>query len=276
MGRAVALKWHDATIRELAAQGNNASAIAEALGASVAGVCRYLKVNGISADSGHRATPEQIERHQTMLLMYLGGLTYAEIGQEFGVTRQCVQQVLNRYGVSYLDSTRGEQIRVRNEARKVARRAALEKRVGARWGVSVDEWRQLRRDGTVRRYEQHRNNARSRGIPFLLSFPAWLGIWRDSGKYQLMGRGKGRYCMARNGDAGAYEVGNVSIVPTVQNSRDAVEQWRGKTKTHRGVFLLYPGRPNPYLAKVGGRRIGYFPTEEAAVAARAVHLAQAA
>lgn len=67
------------------------------------------------------------------------------------------------------------------------------------------------------RFYTHRSNAKRRNIPFLLSFDEWWKIWQDSGKWTQCGKGKGKYCMARPGDQGAYEIGNVRICLNEEN-----------------------------------------------------------
>jgi|KBSMisStandDraft_5_1062788.scaffolds.fasta_scaffold00219_2 hypothetical protein len=67
-------------------------------------------------------------------------------------------------------------------------------------------------------FRDHRNSARARGIPFLLTFDEWLSIWTASGKFHLRGRESGCYVMARFGDRGAYVVGNVEIISHESNS----------------------------------------------------------
>lgn len=64
----------------------------------------------------------------------------------------------------------------------------------------------------------HRASARQRGIPFRLTFGQWLGIWKRSGRLSRRGCRTGQYVMARFGDQGAYEVGNVRIVTAYQNN----------------------------------------------------------
>ncbi len=272
----------------MAANGADFREIGAAVGATAAGVKVYCIRYGITVaplkkDTERRPVREcparniprgPGERDIRMAEMYLGGATYQAIGEEFGVTRERVRQLLKKYhGISFKDSPRPAQVAQRDEAKRSARRAAFEARIARLWGVPVAEWKALRKDGTVRRFEQHRKNAQYRGIEFRLTFAEWLQIWRDSGKLHLVGRGKGKYCMARRGDAGAYEIGNVDIKPTVENSREAVEQWRGKTKVNRGVFLLYPGKPLAWMAKVKGKSIGYFPDEQSAVIARKNYMA---
>lgn len=65
-----------------------------------------------------------------------------------------------------------------------------------------------------------RVSARWRGIEFKLSFDEWWEIWQKSGHWQERGRGVDKYCMARIGDKGAYEVGNVKIVTGSRNSSE--------------------------------------------------------
>jgi hypothetical protein len=69
----------------------------------------------------------------------------------------------------------------------------------------------------ARRFAEHRDNAAKRGIPFRLTFEQWFAIWEASGKWKQRGTRRGQYCMARPGDRGAYEVGNVTICLNEEN-----------------------------------------------------------
>ena len=71
-------------------------------------------------------------------------------------------------------------------------------------------------------YLSQLKNARERGIEFRLTFPEWLEIWIRSRRLHLRGRGKGKYCMSRKEDKGAYEVGNVKINLNKTNTQDAL------------------------------------------------------
>lgn len=68
---------------------------------------------------------------------------------------------------------------------------------------------------------KQRAHAKERGIPFLLTFGEWLDIWTRSGKLEKRGKGRGRYCMARFNDQGAYQTTNVEIIPYEKNLSDA-------------------------------------------------------
>jgi hypothetical protein len=75
-----------------------------------------------------------------------------------------------------------------------------------------------------------KRRAKGRGIPFLMSFTEWWGVWQASGKWHERGRRRDQYCMARHGpDIGPYKIGNVKIVT---NSQNGVEQ---KTRRGRGL-----------------------------------------
>jgi hypothetical protein len=71
-----------------------------------------------------------------------------------------------------------------------------------------------------RRWQKHRINAKTRGVPFRLTFEEWLKIWEDSGHLGESGSYRGQYHMARFGDKGAYEVGNVRIITAEANHRE--------------------------------------------------------
>jgi hypothetical protein len=69
-----------------------------------------------------------------------------------------------------------------------------------------------------RKYDSHRANAGKRGIPFELTFDEWLGVWGD--KLDRRGNHKDELVMCRNGDRGAYAVGNVRIASPAENAQD--------------------------------------------------------
>jgi hypothetical protein len=69
-------------------------------------------------------------------------------------------------------------------------------------------------------FAKQKQHAKLRGIPFLLTFEEWSAIWHESGKFADRGRCKGQYVMARFGDRGGYEIGNVYIITHSQNVSD--------------------------------------------------------
>ena len=78
-----------------------------------------------------------------------------------------------------------------------------------------------RKDRPRHKFNQHRFDAKKRGVPFLLTFEEWFEIWNASGHFHERGPRRGQYCMSRFGDKGPYAVGNVFIQLTTQNSSDA-------------------------------------------------------
>jgi len=98
-----------------------------------------------------------------------------------------------------------------------------------------------------------------------LTFDQWLDIWLASGKLLMRGLRKGQYCMARKGDLGHYEIGNVSIQLSSENARDAklgrpglkgrVSPTKGMKKSeetkskHRTAKLAQPKKPCPHCAE---------------------------
>jgi hypothetical protein len=73
------------------------------------------------------------------------------------------------------------------------------------------------KDIIVRTYNQQKDNAKRRGIPFDLTFSEWGQIWLDSGHFGDWGRRGHEYCMARFEDEGAYTIGNVKIITASEN-----------------------------------------------------------
>jgi hypothetical protein len=78
-------------------------------------------------------------------------------------------------------------------------------------------------------YLEQKNNAKGRGILFLLTFDQWWSTWEQSGHWHERGKGRHKYCMARIGDVGAYELGNIKII---RHESNVSEGQRGKAKSN--------------------------------------------
>lgn len=142
------------------------------------------------------------------------------------------------------------------------------------YGVTEAQWYELKeierrmrseghgRDRTpITAFTKQRTRAANRGIEWKLSLWEWWSVWVESGKW--LERGKGGYVMCREGDRGAYQIGNVRIDHCSQNSREALR----KDDLPMGVFRT----PYGFISKrkVNGKltRFGTFSTIEAASAA---------
>jgi hypothetical protein len=79
-----------------------------------------------------------------------------------------------------------------------------------------------------RRYHRHKCVAKQRKVPFELSYNEWITIWLESGKYDMMGSGKGKFCMSRCNDVGPYSIDNVFIQLHTDNQIQGV---KGRKKT---------------------------------------------
>jgi len=87
-----------------------------------------------------------------------------------------------------------------------------------------------------RAYHQHRGNAKLRGVSFLLSFEEWYDVWISSGYWDQRGPASDQYCMARFGDVGAYEVGNVKIITNRENRGERNARWAARFGADNPAF----------------------------------------
>lgn len=78
-----------------------------------------------------------------------------------------------------------------------------------------------------RAYLSQRRSAKQRGIEFLFSLPDWWKWWQANG-WENRGRGRGKNVMARLGDRGAYEPGNVYSA-TFEANAAATRHWDTET-----------------------------------------------
>lgn len=209
-------------------------------------------------------------RTERMAEMYRSGLTLQAIGDEYSLTRERVRQLIAFVG---LNGKKGG-THVKASERQIAKRASRDTRYIKRYGCSFAQWQTIEDGG--RGYDCQRRNSRYRGIEWKINRWQWWTLWQESGKWDLRGRGKGKYCMARHNDTGAYEVGNVSIVPNEKNCSDARRNPNRRPRRKRadmtGIYRLYPNYKNPYVVKHGSSYVGNAATYKEALAMKRAHL----
>lgn len=163
-------------------------------------------------------------RELAMCALYRSGQTLVEIGNRYGMTRKRVRQLIKRHGL--VGKHGGARVRARRQ--RANRDAAQDERYLAKYGCTVAQYKVLLTMGNpisvyrtpCRAFVQQANSAKQRGIPWHLKLWEWWQIWDASGKWTERGRGQG-YCMARRGDEGAYETGNVFITSAINNASHA-------------------------------------------------------
>jgi len=170
---------------------------------------------------------------------YKAGETLAQIGISFGVSRERIRQLVASRGISSDEGGLSIHLFL-NRAEPSPTK--LEIRCLQAIGCARDEYFQLTGEKYkylsthARRYHEHKQNAIRRGIGFTLTFPQWFGIWKQSGHYGERGRGK--YCMGRIGDTGAYSVDNVYICTVSQNFHD--QYFSGKERKRKIHVVATP------------------------------------
>jgi hypothetical protein len=78
--------------------------------------------------------------------------------------------------------------------------------------------------------------------------------------------------MSRLNDEGPYAIGNVEIKTLSENSAEAFS--RKPNKKNKGVFNILQGRERSWLSKYGKLSLGWFASEEEAVAAREKYITE--
>lgn len=162
----------------------------------------------------------QIERRSVIRSMRAEGKTLQQIGDALGISRERVRQVCVSIGATK------PQRPVNAPARRAPRRVTMFREI--REPVVLAGMRD-----PYPAYKTHKFGSRYRGIEFKLTFLQWWDLWRDH--WADRGRGSLSKVMCRQMDAGAYEVGNVSIKTVRENGHDRAlaHRWtKGVLRTH--------------------------------------------
>ena len=117
--------------------------------------------------------------HSDIVEFYRSGKTLAQIGEIYGLSRQRIQQITKKLGLSARDG--GARVRAVPEPERTRRQA----------------------------FGLQKSMAKQRGIEWLLTFDEWWEIWAP--RWDNRGRRSGQMVMCRNRDKGPYCVGNVRI-----------------------------------------------------------------
>lgn len=219
-------------VKACAADGYTMREAAERLCINYSTVFRYRHEFQIHFMSRyHRAAPRKTSdpRSPLMAALYRDGYTLAKIGEQYGLTRERVRQILMKYhGIRATDGG----IHKAAAQRRAKRDQRLEAECLAYYGCSRAQLEAVREFGRqaakagdkksinpLVAYKNQKGSAAWRGIPWELNFWQWWTIWQESGHWHERGRGAG-FVMCRVGDEGPYAVGNVFIATGCENSSD--------------------------------------------------------
>jgi hypothetical protein len=70
------------------------------------------------------------------------------------------------------------------------------------------------------KFNNHRVDARRRGIEFLFTFEEWWAWWQVDNRWENRGRGANQFVMARHGDQGPYAPWNVRCTTARENTQE--------------------------------------------------------
>lgn len=181
--------------------------------------------------AGRRAS--KLARAAEMAGLYAGGKTLQEIGEQFGVTRERVRQLLKFSDVT----AKCGGASVKAERARAERMAKIDAIYRARFGLPRAEYWAIPAKARLA-YSRQKVNAAKRGIEWALPIADWWEIWVKSGKWEQRGRGQG-YCMGRKGDCGPYSRENVYICTIGQNFSDSYLWKPAHQRARRGTVRKY-------------------------------------
>lgn len=170
-------------------------------------------------------------RNARIIELCRAGLTLQQVGDQYDISRERIRQIVARAGV--VAQERGRAVRAVakrgavSERRRIKRDQWAQSRYGCDYQtlIELNETHKTKQLGCyAQAYIYQLRNAAARGIPFRLTFPQWMQVWRASGHFHDRGRGIGKFCMSRFQDRGAYEVGNVYIQLATENSSEAIRR----------------------------------------------------
>lgn len=193
-------------------------------------------------------------RAAKMAALYRSGMTLQQIGEQYGLTRERVRQLMTKHqGMRH----NGGGQHIKAVARRQQSSAAKDARYLRKYGCTFEQYVEVREIGRamraqgagiyqtpLRAFINQKNNAKRRSIPWELTFWQWWTIWQESGKWAERGRAKDAYVMSRFRDAGAYAPGNIYIGTLAENS---------SIQPNNPYRFSHPDHDRAYAQRLGAR-----------------------
>lgn len=174
---------------------------------------------------------------------FVCGVPMAEIGEEIGLTRERIRQILRGFGLSSEDGGFQIQRHLQELSNMRERERHLNRRCREMYGCDCATVRAINgelapigRSGPCYSYRQLRRNARRRGIEFSLTLSEWWDCWASSGRWNERS-GPDRYGMTRIDFRKGFIRGNVRIC----TSREAASAYQRQVMS-RGEHPLFHQR----------------------------------
>lgn len=164
-------------------------------------------------------------RDRAICSRYLAGETLSSIGRYFGLSIEGVRKIARKSG---LDKTNaGMAVRKRTRVAPKRAKPVWERVYGCN---SLLEFRDAIHTERMA-FLQHRTNARRFDIQWELTLSEWVGLWRQSGKWDSRGQGPKKYGMSRIDTDRGFTAGNIRI------ARNAISLKRARARhaTRQGM-----------------------------------------
>lgn len=181
-----------------------------------------------------------IERNRKIAQLFKEeGWPMSKIGKEFGITRQGVQLILQNYGLSAKDGGAHKRALDKKEEKNQIQRKKRHTYCLKNWGCTLEQYEELRNmdedfnKTPIARFIQHRSNALRDSASWNLTLWEWWTIWKESGKYELRGRGPRSFCMSRKEYHKPYQVDNVIIKEITDNIYAVIERRKANERLYK-------------------------------------------
>ena len=170
----------------------------------------------------------EAERASAMASLYRDGKILQEIGDQYGMTRERVRQIITKhFGSLAIEGGKSK----RAADRRADRHARKDAQYMASHGCTFSQYVSVRRMANrlikagvsrertpIGAFNTQRCSARRRGIEWQFKFWDWWQFWLASGKWDKRGCAAESFVMCRYGDIGPYAPGNVYIATLSQNT----------------------------------------------------------
>lgn len=234
---------NESEIISLFESGKSTLEISQILNKNEYSVRAYLKYRGFKLEKINHVRDSNVERDILVVDLYKKGETLKSISQKIGISGERVRQIVKRNNVNLGGLDVRSLLKSKDkQLKKEIQRSKKEMRIFSMYGIGTDLYEKIYVEmgspsnpkSPFFKWSHHRSNSKKRGIEFKLSFAEWWNIWEQSGKWDQRGRGHG-YVMARYGDIGGYELGNVYICTSVQNASDQYLSSKIRKKIDRNL-----------------------------------------
>jgi hypothetical protein len=160
---------------------------------------------------GLKGQKRDTSRDADICRRFKNGETHKQIGDDYGVCRERIRQILKRYGLTHENGG----FYKKSAKKKAAEQRARDNKFLVWWGCTRAERALIPKD-VQKAFKDKKRNVTTLGMEWSITLPEYWAIWQASGYWEVMSAGD--YGMSRKNNKKPWTKNNVHITTAYERT----------------------------------------------------------